>query len=108
MDDELVIQTVGELQQLSTKLSAFVNAWKTGDERGREELLLKELKDHPRLYRILIVERNQRWLKRIEGYLTQPAHVMVIVGAGHMVGPDGLLEALRKRGYTVAKMNIGQ
>jgi uncharacterized protein len=108
MNDELVIQTVGELQQLGAKLAAFVNAWRTGDERGLEELLLKELKEYPGLYRILIVERNQRWLKRIEGYLTQPARVMVIVGAGHMAGPDGLLEALRQRGYTVAKLNIGQ
>jgi uncharacterized protein YbaP (TraB family) len=108
MDDELVIQTVGELQQLGAKLTAFVNAWKTGDERGLEELLLKELKEYPRLYRVLVVERNQRWLKRIEGYLTQRTRVMVIVGAAHMAGPDGLLEGLRKRGYTVAKLNIGQ
>ena len=108
MDDELVIQTVWELQQLSASLAAFVNAWKTGDERGLEELLLNELKDHPRLYRVLIVERNQRWLKRIEGYFTQPARVMVIVGAGHMPGPDGLLEALRRGGYKVAKLNSGQ
>lgn len=108
MDDELIIQTVGELQQLSTKLAAFVNAWRTGDERGLEELFLKELKEYPRLYRVLIVERNQRWLKRIGGYLTQSGHVMVIVGAAHMAGPDGLLEALRKGGYTVAKLNLRQ
>jgi uncharacterized protein YbaP (TraB family) len=108
MDDELVIQTVGELQQLSAKLAALVNAWKTGDEQSLEDLLLKEFKEYPGLYRVLIVERNQRWLKRIEGYLTQPARVMVIVGAGHMVGPDGLLEALRQRGYNVTKLNIGQ
>jgi len=108
MDDEIVIQTVGELQQLEAKLATLVNAWRTGDERGLEELFLRELKDYPRLYRVLIVERNQRWLKRIDGYLTQPARVMVIVGAGHIAGPDGLLEALRKRGYTVAKLNIGQ
>jgi uncharacterized protein YbaP (TraB family) len=108
MDDELVIQTVGELQQLSAKLAAFVNAWRTGDERSLEEFLLKELKEYPRLYRVLIVGRNQRWLKRIEGCLTQPGRVMVIVGAGHMVGSDGLLEALRQRGYNVTKLNIGQ
>jgi hypothetical protein len=107
MDDELVIQTIGELEQLNAKLAALVNAWKTGDERGLAELLLKELKGYPRLYRVLIVERNQRWLKRIEGYLTQPARVMVIIGAAHMAGPDGLLEALRQRGYTVAKLTIG-
>jgi uncharacterized protein len=108
MDDELVIQTVGELEQLNAKLAALVNAWKTGDERGLEELVLSEFKEYPRLYRVLIVERNQRWLQRIESYLTQPARAMVIVGAGHMAGPDGLLETLRTRGYTVAKLKTGQ
>ncbi|HVO85412.1 MAG TPA: TraB/GumN family protein [Syntrophobacteria bacterium] len=108
MDDEVVIQTVAELQQLNTKLAAFVNAWRTGDEQGLEKLLLQELKEYPRLYRVLIVERNQRWLKRIEGYLTQPTRVMVIVGAAHLAGGDGLLEGLRKHGYTVSKLKIGQ
>jgi uncharacterized protein YbaP (TraB family) len=108
MDDELVIETVGELQQLGAKLAALVTVWKAGDERGLAELLLTELKAYPRLYRVLVVERNQKWLKRIEGYLTQKGRVMVVVGAAHLAGPDGLVEALRKRGHTVAKLNIGR
>jgi uncharacterized protein YbaP (TraB family) len=29
---------------------------------------------------------------------------MVVVGAGHLVGADGLVQRLRKKGYTVKQM----
>jgi uncharacterized protein YbaP (TraB family) len=105
MDNEQVVHTIAELEQLSVKLSALVNAWKKGDDRGLEELVLQEFKDQPKLYKALIVERNQRWLKKIEGYLNQPGREMVIVGVAHLAGRDGLLESLRKGGYNVAKVD---
>ena len=105
MDNEQVVHTIGELEQLNTELSALVNAWKKGDDRGLEELVLQEFKDEPSLYRALIVERNQKWLKKIEGYLNQPGTGMVIVGVAHLAGRDGLVESLRKSGYSVTKVD---
>ncbi len=105
MDNEQVVHTISELEQLDAKLSALVNAWKKGDDRGLGELVLQEFKDQPTLYRALIVERNQRWVKKIEGYLNQPGREMVIVGVAHLAGRDGLLETLRNRGYGVTKLN---
>lgn len=105
MDNEQVVHTIGELEQLNVKLSALVNAWKNGDDRGLEELVRQEFKDQPTLYRALIVERNERWVKKIESYLNQPGRKMVIVGVAHLAGRDGLVESLRKSGYNVTKVD---
>jgi uncharacterized protein YbaP (TraB family) len=105
MDNEQVVHTISELEQLSVKLSTLVDAWKKGDEQAVAELVLQEFKDQPKLYRALIVDRNQKWLKKIEGYLNQPGREMVIVGVAHLAGRDGLLESLRKLGYKVAKVD---
>jgi uncharacterized protein YbaP (TraB family) len=43
-------------------------------------------------------------MRSIEGCLSGSGNTMVVVGAAHLVGPDGLLNSLRKRGYKVVKL----
>jgi hypothetical protein len=69
-----------------------------------EELYIKELKLYPKLYQSLIVERNNKWIRNIEGCLNGSGNTMVVVGAAHLVGADGLVNLLRKRGYKVVKL----
>lgn len=69
-----------------------------------EELYIKDLKLYPKLYQTLIVDRNDKWVRNIEGYLNGSGNTMVVVGAAHLVGADGLVNLLRKRGYKVIKL----
>ena len=47
-----------------------------------------------------VVGRNRRWVPQIEECLSQQK-CFVVVGAAHLVGPDGLVAMLRAKGYTV-------
>lgn len=49
---------------------------------------------------VLIYNRNAAWLKKIPVLMRQKP-TLFVVGAGHLVGEKGLLEGLRKLGYTV-------
>jgi uncharacterized protein YbaP (TraB family) len=40
-------------------------------------------------------------MPRIEACLAQGSRCLVVVGAAHLVGPDGLLTSLQARGYRV-------
>lgn len=51
----------------------------------------------------LITSRNEAWVKILAGLLPT-ATVLVVVGAGHLVGPKGLLALLRGEGYDVTPM----
>ena len=55
----------------------------------------------PGLYQRLVVKRNRRWADRLADRLRSPGKVVVVVGIGHMVGPDGLPALLRARGFAV-------
>jgi hypothetical protein len=103
-DDEQIIQTIDELEQINLKLTAIVNAWRKGDDAKTEELSLAELKNYPKLYSTLITDRNRKWVKKIETYLQKPEKIMIIVGAAHLVGDNGVIELLKKRGYQIEKM----
>lgn len=56
-------------------------------------------------YQKVIVERNQAMAQSIEKLLqTGGRPLFVAVGAAHVVGPDGLVEIFRKKGYTVRQL----
>jgi hypothetical protein len=45
------------------------------------------------------VDRNRRWLTQIETLIAQGDDAMVVVGAAHLVGQDGVIAMLKTRGY---------
>ena len=48
----------------------------------------------------LLYNRNRAWTAKLAGMMPERA-CLVCVGAGHLPGPQGLLQLLRDRGYTV-------
>jgi hypothetical protein len=50
---------------------------------------------------MLTTDRNRKWLPIITGLLHDNQDYLVIVGALHLIGDDGLVELLRHEGYTV-------
>ena len=55
--------------------------------------------------RCLLEDRNARWIGQLET-LFQDGPCLVAVGAVHLVGPEGLLAALRRDGYKVEAMPL--
>lgn len=104
LDDDQVIQSVDELEDLGAKINDMVDAWRTGDEKKLQETMLKEFKDYPKLYQALVADRNRKWVPRIEEFLKGRENVMVVVGAAHLVGDDSVVAMLRKKGYRVEKL----
>ena len=56
------------------------------------------------MYQRLLVERNRNWLPKIEALFARHGPAFVVVGAAHLVGPDGLLAMLRGQGLHVEQM----
>ena len=53
----------------------------------------------------LAYERNRRWMNTITKTIPRES-MLVAVGAGHLVGKDGLIELLRRDGYTVEPVTL--
>ncbi len=56
------------------------------------------------LYEEIYDERNFNMAARIEEFLTDDEPCFVVVGAGHLVGDNGLVSLLTERGYTVEQL----
>ncbi len=107
-DQELfLLYTLKDIKVLEKELDKLVKAWRTGDERGVESIITKTVKEDKRLipiYERFIYERNRNMASKIEDYLKTKETYFVIVGAGHLVGRQGIIQILKGKGFTVEQL----
>jgi uncharacterized protein YbaP (TraB family) len=102
--ERLLAETLKDVDTEMSNLTTLVRAWKSGDAVAVEQIVLKDVKQDPLMYQRLLVERNRNWMPRLEALLTRPKPAFVVVGAAHLVGPDGLVALLKAKGYRVEQM----
>lgn len=95
-------ETVKEMESDPDEFSSLLRAWMAGDVAALDREALRPLRQaSPDLFRRIVVERNERWLKVIRGRLRGHGRTVVVVGVGHLIGPEGLPARLRALGYSV-------
>ncbi len=102
---QLLDSTVSELKDTPAQLRTVLGAWRRGDADALAALLSSEYRSFPVLYRQLVSARNERWLPQLRELLKGDDDCLVVVGALHLVGKGGLLELLRRDGFTATQMN---
>lgn len=103
LQDRMLAETLKEMATTKDAVGELARAWKAGDAPAIEKVVLKDLESEPEMYQRLLVARNNTWLPKIEALFARPKPAMVIVGAAHLVGRDGLLQKLRAKGYAVTQ-----
>ena len=102
--ERMLAESLKELDDEKANMKKLVDAWRAGDTATVEKIVLADLKAEPLLYQRLLVERNHNWMPKIEALFARPKHALVVVGAAHLIGPDGLLAALKAKGYTIEQL----
>ena len=102
--DRMLAETLKELATETATVGKLGDAWKSGDVATIERIALADLKSDPVMYQRLLVERNKNWLPKIEALFARRGRALVVVGAAHLVGPDGLIAMLKAKGYTVEQL----
>ncbi len=95
-------ETLGELEEGRAKYDQLVAAWMAGDVARIQAEAVEPLKrEAPGVYKALVVDRNRRWVRDIRSRLRRPGTSVMVVGVGHLVGPDSVPAMLRARGQAV-------
>lgn len=99
---DLFAVTLDEVEKKPETYQELVDAWVAADLRELRKEALDPLRTvSPRAYRALITDRNRRWCAEIARRLKHRGSIVVVVGVGHLIGPDGLPTLLRAAGLTV-------
>ena len=103
-EDAFVSHSIGDLKSIKQNYESLVDSWKIGDVKKLNDLMVAEFKTKtPKLYKELITDRNEKWLPSFDTYQKTTQIEFILVGVGHLVGTDGIVEALRQKGYKVEK-----
>ena len=98
---DFLSQTLKDLEVVNELAGDLVGSWENGDADKLHELLSKSFKSYPNLHNRLLIQRNKNWGKQIESALRKNKNVLFVVGAGHLVGPESVVDLLKKKGYQV-------
>jgi uncharacterized protein YbaP (TraB family) len=95
-------QTLKEAATAEHDYQVLLKAWLDGDIKTLDREVVRPMrKASPSLYATLVQKRNARWVEDIVARMQAPGHTVIIVGMGHLIGPDGLPARLRALGYEV-------
>mgnify|MGYP006195094091 CR=1 FL=1 len=97
-----------DAEQMEENINRLHDLWRRGDAEGIEAETNQRMRDeYPGLYDRINRDRNLAWLPVLQERLDRGGNdddVLVVVGALHLLGDDGLVHLLREAGYTVERL----
>jgi uncharacterized protein len=97
--EEFLKFTLKDNENIAKSVDDIITAWSGGDVKKLDDLIMQSVKDSPEmqaLYAKLFDDRNKKMATKIEDMLKTNKTYFVVVGAGHLVGKNGLLKLLGK------------
>ncbi len=105
LDGSIIESFIQELEELQVIMDGLIKSWRAGDEAGIDKFISENMrKEHPKLYKRLLTDRNRDWIPHLEALMDSGKRTLVIVGVGHLVGKDSVINLLKSKGYKVKKM----
>ncbi|WP_372793941.1 TraB/GumN family protein [Pontiella sp.] len=102
--DDFVTRALAEIDQIEHELNRLLEAWETGDLQALETIINRCFIDYPKQYKTFITDRNKAWVRQLDDMLNSGETHMVVVGAGHLPGEEGVINLLKKQGFSVEQL----
>lgn len=96
---ESLMKTIRDIDNEADKAKDLANSYMKHDLDSILKAMIEEEDSEADLERILY-SRNDTWAKQLADEMADTS-LVVVVGAGHLPGDRGVIEQLRKAGYTV-------
>lgn len=102
---DMLMATLEESASIETVMDEVIAAWRRGDTDTLANDMLSELEQHEELNKAIVTDRNTRWVKHIEELLDDKLNYLIVVGALHLVGPQGVPVQLEKNGHDIRQLS---
>jgi len=97
------------LQSLQMTKEDFVglfDAWKSGDDNAMKIMFQADFEQPgaKAMYQAIFDDRNINMTKKISENIKANKSLFVVVGAGHIIGEQGIVELLKKEGFKLVQI----
>jgi uncharacterized protein YbaP (TraB family) len=104
MTVDMLLGVLGDKDEQRELLAQQAAAFKSGDEQAMyDQSLAPEMFSSEEARNEIVYDRNRAWIEPLEVELGK-GNAFVAVGASHLIGPDGVVDLLRERGWTVRRI----
>ncbi|MEE8118202.1 MAG: TraB/GumN family protein, partial [Gammaproteobacteria bacterium] len=104
VQEAFLLQSLEEAGDFQNDMAELVGFWLAGDIDELYRITQEDLKEYPEVHEIILLQRNRNWIPQLERELKHGGTVLVVVGALHLVGEDGVVQLLQKRGYKITRL----
>jgi uncharacterized protein YbaP (TraB family) len=102
---DMLMSTLTESAKLDDMMDELIDAWRHGDTAFLATGMLDDMAEHEELSKSLVTDRNARWVTQIEALLDDEDDYLIIVGALHLVGQEGVPRLLERNGHDVLQLS---
>lgn len=102
---EMLMQALTDSADLAHVMDDLIDAWRYGDIEFLEKNLLADMEEYEELHQAIVVNRNIDWVGQIQALLDDDDDYLVVVGALHLVGDNGVPSLLANRGLDVRQLS---
>ncbi|MFY0571107.1 TraB/GumN family protein [Archangium lansingense] len=106
VQDLMLREQLQQASQTAVSMAAVATAWEGGNPDALAHLLFERVDDptfRP-FYEALFFTRNRQMTDKLAAMFEQPETHFAVVGAGHLVGEEGILALLAQKGFQVRQL----
>jgi uncharacterized protein YbaP (TraB family) len=106
---QMVAEALDQAEKADVEGRRLHDAWRRGDDKLLWTSMAAEMRgQYPLVYKRINTDRNDAWVPKLQQYL-QPGQggTLVVVGALHLLGNDGVVEKLKSKGFAVERICTG-
>lgn len=104
---QMLEESLNDAVDAKAEIEKLHSAWRRGDHDALWNGMAADMRrEYPQLYRRVNVARNDAWMPKLQRMLDGETEddTLVVVGALHLLGDDGVVEKLRAKGYRVERV----
>jgi len=93
---------VDDAEEMLRTPHKLIDCWKTGDAECLSELVLEGPLENPEMKFVreaFFDDRNKRMVHRLNGLVKKHRNYFMVVGTGHLLGEQGIVNLLRQTGW---------
>ena len=103
-------KSIADFEKSKTMAKELTECYKRHDINGLSKLILQEYEEsdytpeqRQQRFEKMFTNRNKNWVQQLKTIMPEKS-VFVVVGSGHLPGNDGVIDLLKREGYTVEPM----
>jgi uncharacterized protein YbaP (TraB family) len=106
LQDKFLAAAAEEGADMKDTVQRLRDAWSSGDTDRLDAITRESTKTPEKITRAILYDRNPHMADVAEQFLKGKEPTFLIVGAAHMVGKEGIVAILQKRGYKVEQVAL--